>query len=339
MTGPSVSVVMCTCDGVRYVARQLRSVVEQSRTPDQVIVSDDASQDGTLDEARRSLEGAPCAVTVVRNPRRLGVAANFGKAMALAEGDIIVLSDQDDVWERQKLEVVTSMYASDPSLGAVFTDAALVDAELRPLSRTLWQALRFDRREQALFDRGRGVDVLLRRNVVAGATLSFHVRLRDAILPMPTVGLHDAWIALIAAASAKVAAVPLPLVRYRLHAANQVGISSAPGCRTARTGLSPRERSDEISFFVAFAERLRRRAVGEAAVRWSSAVDAKVALLRRRHDLPAGALARLTAVLPAVAVGDYRRYARGFPSAVHDVVFGAPADRPDVRLGCRRLGG
>ena len=339
MTLPRVSVVVCTCEGAPYIAQQLRSVLEQSRAPDELIVSDDASDDGTLDEVRRSLDGATCPVTVVRNRRRLRVTANFGRAIGLAEGDVILLSDQDDVWEPQKLELLASMYASDPSLVAAFTDAALVDPALQPLSGTLWQALRFDRREQALFEQGLGVNILLRRNVVAGATLSFHRRLRDDILPMPPAGLHDGWIALIGAASGRVAAVPLPLVRYRLHPGNHVGISSASGRRRLRGGLSSRARSDEMVFFVTAADRLRCRAPGGAASRWCLAIDAKIAHLRSRHDLPDRRLGRLAAVLPALVCGDYHRYARGFRSAVHDVVSGGRPDRRDVRLGVGRPGG
>ena len=333
MTGVRVSVVVCTCDGARYVGRQLRSILEQSRPPDQVVVCDDASRDGTLDEVRRSLADAPCPVEVVGNPRRLGVTANFGRASGLAEGDVIVLSDQDDVWERQKLEVLTSMYEADRSLAAAFTDAALVDADLRPLGRTLWQALGFGAREQARFERGRGVDVLLRRNVVAGTTLSFHARLRDVVLPMPTVGLHDGWIALIAAASGKVAAVPVPFVRYRVHAGNHVGVSSAP------YGLSASARNDEMAFFLAAAERIRGHVDGDAASPWCRAIDGKVALLRQRRDLPEGGLARLAAVLPALVSGRYGRYGRGARSALHDLVAGGRADHGPARLGSARLGG
>ena len=328
MTDPTISVAVCTCDGAGHVARQLQSVLEQSVVPDQIVVCDDASGDATVDIVTQALRSAPCEVTVDSNRSRLGVAANFGRAIALAEGDVVVLSDQDDVWERRKLEVLTSTLASDPSLAAVFSDAALVDADLRPLGRTLWEALRFHRREQAMFDADRGVEVLLRRNVVAGATLAFPSRLRDVVLPMPPAGLHDAWIALLAAAIGRVAAVPVPLVRYRVHPANVVGVSNGLRAELARRRRATGGRAEEIAQLAAAADRLRDRAPSGAAGPWAEALDGKVELLRRRDSLPAGALARLPEVLPAVLSGHYRRYARGWRSGLYDLVGGGPGPGP-----------
>lgn len=316
MSGPSISVVVCTCDGERYVGPQLRSIVEQTRPPDELVVSDDGSSDGTLAAVRRALDGAACEVTVVAHGRRLGVVANFEHAIALARGDLIVLADQDDVWDRQKLAVLAARYESDPSLTAAFSDAALVDADLRPLGTTLWAAHHFGPREQASFGRGRGVEVVLRRNVVAGSTLSFRSRLRDVVLPMPRHGLHDGWIALLCAALGPVAAVPASLVRYRIHPGNQVGVSVGIGGGRARSRLSPAERSGEILHFLAVADRLR----ASGADRWAVEVDRKVDHLCRRNALPAGAFARVSQVLPGLLAGRYHRYSQGWRSGVHDLV-------------------
>lgn len=320
----TISVALCTCDGARHIARQLRSIVEQSVAPHQIVVCDDASVDDTLDIVTQSLRSAPCEVTIVPNATRVGVTANFGRAIALAEGDIVVLSDQDDVWEPQKLEVLASAFVSDPAVTAAFSDAVLVDDDLRPLGPTLWEALGFDRREQAMFDEGRGVEVLLRRNVVAGATLSFRGGLRHLVLPMPEAGLHDGWIALLAAATGRVAAVPAPLVHYRMHPGNEVGVSAGLRAELAGRRTATGGRGDEIAQLVAAAERLRHCGAG----RWAQALDAKVAHLRRRDALSSGALARLPEVVPSMLSGHYRRYSRGVRSGLYDLLFGPPAAGP-----------
>ena len=99
----NISVALCTCNGARFLSEQLVSLAEQTLRPIELVVCDDASDDGTwqlLEEFQRS---APFPVRLYRNVRRLGIAQNFEQAMLLCEGDVIALCDQDDVWLPEKL--------------------------------------------------------------------------------------------------------------------------------------------------------------------------------------------------------------------------------------------
>src|SRR5207245_11425843 len=82
---------------------------------------------------------------------------------------------------------------------------------------------------------GRGTQVLLKRNVVTGATMAFRTRFRDLLLPVPKIWVHDAWIALLVSAVADLALIGEPLMRYRRHPGQKIGpLASTLAQRLAR---------------------------------------------------------------------------------------------------------
>ncbi|MBC7931137.1 MAG: glycosyltransferase, partial [Rubrivivax sp.] len=93
-----LSIAMCTYDGGRYLAEQLASIAAQTRAPDELVVCDDRSRDETTSIVRRFAETAPFPVRLYVNEQNLGSTRNFEKAIGLCEGELIALSDQDDVW-------------------------------------------------------------------------------------------------------------------------------------------------------------------------------------------------------------------------------------------------
>src|SRR6186997_149500 len=109
-----VSIAMCTCNGERFLAEQLDSILAQSRPPDEIVICDDASTDGTWALLTTFAPKAPCPVTLRRNDTRLGVIGNFSQAMTLATGDAIALADQDDVWHPMKLEKLEGALRANP---------------------------------------------------------------------------------------------------------------------------------------------------------------------------------------------------------------------------------
>jgi glycosyltransferase involved in cell wall biosynthesis len=221
--GSGVSVAMCTYNGAAFVAEQLASIAAQDLLPDELVVCDDCSTDRTAAIVRRFAASAPFEVRLEINQRNLGARENFAKAVGLCRGRWIALADQDDVWRRQKLRRLRAVLAQDPGVGLVFSDAALVDAAGRDLGCRLWSAVRFTARQQRLVRDGRAMDVLLKHNVVTGATMAFAAEHRDLVLPIPAGWVHDGWFALLIAAVARCAAIDEPLVAYRQHAGQQIG--------------------------------------------------------------------------------------------------------------------
>lgn len=214
---------MCTYNGEQYLREQLDSIATQTRLPDELIVCDDRSNDDTTEIIKAFATKAPFRVHLVINEKNLGVTKNFEKAIKLCQGDIIALSDQDDVWHPEKLMRIEAVFSNLPRTGVVFTDAEVVDEYLRPLGYRLWHAVGFSRAEQRQLIKGRAFRVLVKHNVVTGATMAFRSEFKGLILPIPESWVHDAWIALIIAAFADLTPINEPLIKYRQHSNNQIG--------------------------------------------------------------------------------------------------------------------
>jgi len=219
----SISVALCTYNGARFLESQLASYPQQTRVPDELVVCDDLSTDDTLAILERFRARAPFPVHIVRNDERLGSTKNFEKAIGLCTGDLIATSDQDDVWLPDKLALCEAAIDAQPACGLVFTNADVVDDELRSLGHHLWEAIHFGAWDRRRVRRGRGFDVLLRQWLVTGATMMFRAEHRPHILPIPESWVHDGWIAFIIGALAPVTCVNRSTMQYRQHAAQQIG--------------------------------------------------------------------------------------------------------------------
>src|SRR5262245_1723771 len=196
----TISVALCTYNGERYLPAQLESLVAQSLLPDELVVCDDASSDGTMTLLKSFADGAPFAVRVIRNEQNLRSTANFAKAISLCTGELIALCDQDDVWYPHKLATLSQRMRNKPDLGFIFSDANLVDAELKALNGTAWQSIQLSPRKQQLIASGNAHRVFLSQYVATGATMMIRSGFRSFFLPIPAEWVHDAWIAFLLAA-------------------------------------------------------------------------------------------------------------------------------------------
>src|SRR5882757_2441246 len=98
------SIALATYQGERFLPQQLESFLGQTRRPDELCISDDGSTDETLDIIRAFASSAPFPVKCVANPVRGGVNKNFENAVSHCTGEVILFSDQDDVWLPQHIE-------------------------------------------------------------------------------------------------------------------------------------------------------------------------------------------------------------------------------------------
>lgn len=319
-----VSVALCTYNGARFVAEQVRSILAQSSPADQIVISDDGSTDATLDVVRAELAAAgaaPHEVIILENPAPLGVTRNFEQAVLACTGDLIVLSDQDDLWIPDRLARAVKEFAARPDLLLLHGDARLVDEAGGPLGHSLFEAIEFTAGEQREVRRGHALDVLLRRNVVTGATVVFRRSLLDVASPFPDAWVHDEWLAIIAAISGAVDFIDAPLIDYRQHGSNEIG--AARPTMAVRTSRLREPRLERNRRLLARAEALQERvvALGDAvpdAV--AGLVRQKVAHERFRSALPRSRMLRLVPILRAAASGSYRRFGRAHYDILRDLV-------------------
>ncbi len=225
MSNPTVSVAMCCYNMAAFIAEQLDSIARQSRPPDELVVCDDNSQDQTRDILHSFAARAPFPVKVVSNDKQLGCNKNFEQAISLCTGDIIFLSDHDDVWRPQKIELILPLM-QDPSVGAAFGNATVVAADLRPFGFTLWDTCDFNAGRRQRFANGDQFSELIANNVIQGAASAFRSSLRPLIMPIPPEWQHDYWIALMVAAVSRIRFTEESVLDYRQHGRNLLGAGS-----------------------------------------------------------------------------------------------------------------
>ncbi|ODT74361.1 MAG: glycosyl transferase [Nitrosomonadales bacterium SCN 54-20] len=313
----SSSIALASCNGERHMREQLASIACQTMLPDELVVYDDASTDATpaivLDFARH----APFPVRYFQNSKRVGTVPNFENAIRACEGEIIFLCDQDDVWHVNKIALIKERFISSPDVGAVFTDANIVDENLHSLGYRLWQVFKFTVREQAQVAFRDALGVLIKHPVVTGATMAFRSHYRDLVLPL-TDTWHDAWISFLIGATSHLDAVPSPLVTYRLHNGNQLGIPRRGRNRgkSCEVVYGPMVRRYEMVL-----QRLQERAgTFPCSTINLGRIEEALSFLRVRAALPDARWRRLPGVLHELAVLRYHRYAYGFHSLYKDLV-------------------
>lgn len=129
----TISVAMCTYNGARFLPEQLRSILAQTRLPDEMVVCDDGSTDATMEVLEAFAATAPFPVRVERNEVNLQYTGNFLKAASLCHGTYVAFCDQDDVWHPDKLETVAArIEEADPVL--VLHEGTVVDSQGEPTS-------------------------------------------------------------------------------------------------------------------------------------------------------------------------------------------------------------
>lgn len=325
MSDASVSVALCTYQGEKYLQAQLDSFAAQSYLPDEVVVCDDSSTDGTLGILERFRSRAPFSVRLYVNDKRLGPAKNFERAIERCEGELIFLSDQDDVWYPEKLSIMAPILVARPQVGAVFCDADVVDERLLPLGYSLWEFYRFPGPLQRKVVRGESLDVLLKHNVIAGMTMGFEARFRDLVLPIPAECFHDVWIPLLIAAVADVTMVPRRLSKYRQHEAQTtVGGAMKKGLREIAAVKRKRTVDDFLLTAQQTAAARERLAAMRASYPCSPSVfrqlQRKIGHMRARADIRSGN-GRVRLLTREALALNYHRFSSGWRSFAVDVLF------------------
>jgi len=326
-----MSIAMSTYNGAVHLPAQLTSIAAQTRPSDEIVVCDDCSSDETRALVEAFAVATPIPVHVCVNERNIGTTESFARAIRLCSGDVIALCDQDDVWRRDKLQLIEEGFARAPAAGLVFSDAEIVDEDLEPLNRGMWAELGFDKKMKKLIENGRALDVLMPGWTVTGATMAFRSKYNQLFLPIPAEipMLHDGWIALAIASVAEVVLLDEPLIKYRQHASQLVGAPKnshqgrpLPGpLQAIEAGL---RRSTSYSDLRTILSVLQARLASE-----EDSFDCRNALasikdysdhIEARTNLTPGRLGRLPTILRELLGLRYHRFSRGFSSAAKDLV-------------------
>jgi glycosyltransferase involved in cell wall biosynthesis len=203
---PRISIAMAAFNGEKYIGEQLESFGKQTVPPDEVIVSDDASSDRTVEIIEAFKEHARFEIVLLRNKSRIGYTPNFGRAISQCTGDVIFISDQDDVWFPDKLQIVREVIEKNRAIHCVVNDMELTDGSLKPSGVT-----------QLTLARRLGVPGT---QMAAGCGMAITRHWRNFILPFPSRIPYDSWIGGLAQRLGVFHLLEHRLQYYRRHGAN-----------------------------------------------------------------------------------------------------------------------
>lgn len=323
---PPISVALTTFNGERFIREQLRSIATQEPRPSELVIGDDGSGDRTLAQIESSLAGVSFPVRILSG--RVGLGRNVERVIEACRAPVIALSDQDDVWLPGRLARISDAFA-DPTVTLWHSDAELIDEQGEPLGARLWDRIGLTPETRQSISEGTALRRLLYGMTVTGATMAFRSSIRAAVLPLPDdldgpdhLFLHDGWIAVMAALLGSAVPDDEVFTLYRQHPSQftnmQVVNDAAPGGR--RRPASASDLVDEHRRVELVLNRLRETALLDRC----RPVDRQLLielerLLRTRSGAPG--LARTRAIVAALRAGDYGTYARGWRTAMGDLLY------------------
>ena len=221
---PKVDILLATYNGEKYIKEQVESILNQTYENIQIIISDDCSTDKTRQVLKKYENNEK--IKIFYQEKNLGYVKNFEFLLKQVESNLYMLSDQDDVWKKEKVEKSVEKIESE-KLDLVFGDLEVVDENLNTLYKSYNRYMHLihkikkyqkDYRLQYLYNCMTGCTIISRKNWI------------DKVLPFPTNSkymIHDYWLGLVIALNGKVGYIEEPYILYRQHGKNQVGSKKA----------------------------------------------------------------------------------------------------------------
>lgn len=234
----NVDILMAVYNGKRYLQEQIESILIQDYPHFHILIRDDGSSDGTQELINEYVNKYPDKIRLIESSQPLGAQGNFSELMQASQSPYIMLSDQDDVWRRDKIsKTLAKMKETEKMLGnkkpvLIHTDLVVVDADLKLIHPSFW---RFSRCSP---HRHHSLNRLLVQNVVTGCTCMMNRPLLNVALPIPKETImHDWWLALVASAFGTIRTVSGATMFYRQHQHNVLGAQSYGSLQYLRNGV------------------------------------------------------------------------------------------------------
>ena len=205
-TSPLVSIALCTYNGSKYLPVQLDSILNQTYQNTEIVIVDDRSTDSTYELLTSYQSKFPNIIRLYRNEWNLGFVKNFEKAISLCQGSLIALSDQDDIWNPDKIAIQVENIKDNI---LIYHDSLMVNEEGVSLKKSISDL-------KNMYSGGSPLPFLF-NNCVSGHSILMKQELVIDILPFPTEIFYDWWIAFKATQAGTISYLDETLVHYRQH--------------------------------------------------------------------------------------------------------------------------
>lgn len=219
---PLVSVVMAVYNPNRkWFQELLDSVMGQTYNNLELVVRDDYSTDITVDEIKRAIDfnDSKIKYRIFQNRENIGSNKTFELLIKEAKGEYIVFCDQDDVWEKDKIERLYNEIINNDAVMS-YSDASIIDIH----GEIVYNSLRELRKRIEYVEGYNLTSNYLFANCTAGCTMMIRADIAKIAGKIPLDTYWDHWICLIASLEGKIVFVDKQLIRYRQHNNNQSGV-------------------------------------------------------------------------------------------------------------------
>lgn len=207
MLQPRLSVCIATYNGEKYIEEQLDSIIKQCSENDEIIISDDNSTDRTLEIIKKYNDKR---IKIYKNLKDKGYTSNFENALSKANGKYIFLSDQDDIWMQDKVQIILKKLENSDM---IISDCKIVDKDLNQIKESYF----------LLRGKKEGFLGTLYKTDALGCCMAFNKNILKVALPFPQnkkMCPHDLWLALVGYSFFKVKKLDEKLILYRRHGNN-----------------------------------------------------------------------------------------------------------------------
>jgi len=237
---PLISVVVCTYNGSQYLVSQLESILNQTYKKIEIIICDDNSSDHTLEIIRRYADKHP-NIHYYTNKKNIGFNRNFEKAIRIATGEYIAVSDQDDIWSPLKL-IKLLTHINDKWL--IFSNSAFIDNRDMITGRKLLESMDVE---------GKSYRSILLANFVTGHTTLFHRIFLKFCLPFPPVKYYDWWMGFVAIYHNKITYLDEILTYYRIHSSSVIQQQVSNTDETHQANVEYKTVCNQLRYFQRYA--------------------------------------------------------------------------------------
>lgn len=217
-----ISIVMATYNGSKYIYDQLLSLNNQTVKPDEIVICDDKSTDNTIEIIEKFFDSFKIKHQLISHQENKGVMTSFYDGISAANGEIIFLCDQDDVWVKTKIEVMQQVFTEKQNVVLVFCNATIVDSELHKYSYRIWDTVHFS--PDTIKNSNDYFSEMVKRNIFTGMCMAFRKGIIKGIDSFPKEMYHDEYLGWLALKTGDIYAIDSELVLYRQHSQNVVGV-------------------------------------------------------------------------------------------------------------------
>lgn len=325
-----ISVIIAAYHGEKYIGEQLKSLFNQTRVPDEILIGDDSADDKTFQavEAVRPLYSGE--LKYLRNTPRRGFVQNFVHLAKKATGDFIFFCDQDDIWLPEKIEKLAAILEQDSACQVAVCNSEMVNAELNSLHETLLDGIKDFHKKVEQINHGKGFFPLLNQSIgFSGHNMAIKRSFLNIFTSIPSAyRAHDLWIEHSSGFLGVLRYLDEVLTLYRVHANN----TSSPCVQAVKKNLLHRFReiwatSDDVFYiaallksFVQFSENYPDNPNRPLLIAYSRYFSWRADLLKLKY------FQRMLKILqqPSRLLNHFR-YGFGMRSLVRDLIV-----RPDI---------